>query len=149
MRLMAGILLVALLAVACGGGGDGSSEGDSSPVTTRAPAPPPTDPTADGTYQTVRQMQLDVESTFYTCNAPIKVYEPPTVEGATAQADCSSVIGLYIFDPADVSAGASALQETNQALVVGANWIISCADDLSRCEKIRDATVGGELITGG
>ena len=145
MRLKAGILLIALLAVACGGGGstDASSTGS-----TRAPAPPPTDPTADGTYQTVRQMQLDVEATFYTCNAPIKVYDPPTLEGATAQADCSSVVGLYIFEPTDVQTGLSALQETNQALVVGSNWIISCTDDISRCEKIQGAA-GGELVTSG
>ncbi|MGD2101684.1 MAG: hypothetical protein PVG83_05555 [Acidimicrobiia bacterium] len=93
-------------------------------------------------------MQLDVEAAFYLCTAPMKIYDPPTVEGALAQADCSANVTLLIYDPNDVQTGAAALQaEATGALVllVGNNWIISCSSDQDACEQIQGVT-GGELI---
>jgi hypothetical protein len=94
-------------------------------------------------------MQLDIEATFYLCTAPMKVYDPPLVEGALAQADCSNAVTLLIYDPNDVQAGVSALQAEADgplALLVGANWIISCSSEQDTCEKIQGKT-GGELVT--
>lgn len=147
MRLRAGILVLALTAVSCSGGGStGTTTG---PSATQAPSPTPTEPAAAGTYATVREMQLDVEAAFYLCSAPIKVYDPPTVDGAIAQADCSRDVALLIFEPNDVQTGVAALQGSAEApltLLVGNNWIISCSSDQATCEKIQGIT-GGELIT--
>lgn len=93
-------------------------------------------------------MQLDVEAAFYLCNAPMKVYDPPEVEGAVAHADCSSDVALLIFDPAGVSTGVAALQGSADgplSLLVGNNWIISCSSDQATCERIQGVT-GGELL---
>ncbi|MGD2059361.1 MAG: hypothetical protein PVF87_00710 [Acidimicrobiia bacterium] len=92
-------------------------------------------------------MQLDVEAAFYLCTAPMKTYDPPLVEGALAQADCSSDVQLLIYEPEDVQTGAAALQDQAEGpltLLVGENWIITCSSEAT-CEKIQGAT-GGELI---
>lgn len=94
-------------------------------------------------------MQLDVESTFYLCTAPMKVYDPPVAEGAVAQADCSKDVTLLIYQPNDVQARAATLQAEAGgpfALLIGDNWIITCSSNVAACEKIQGGT-GGELIT--
>lgn len=148
MRRIVGLVAFALVVVSCGGD---SSNGDTGTSDTQAPsAPAATDPPSDGSYDTVRAMQLDVEAAFYLCNAPMKTYDPPLVEGAVAQADCSKDVSFYIFDPSDVSAGVGAIQgeaEGALSLLVGVNWIISCAADEATCGEIH-AVTGGELLAG-
>lgn len=103
----------------------------------------------EGSYESVRAMQLDVEAAFYLCTAPMKVYDPPLAQGALAQADCSNAVTLLIYDPNNVQAGAAALQaeaEGPLVLLLGDNWIISCSSEQNTCEKIQRQT-GGELIT--
>lgn len=93
-------------------------------------------------------MQLDVESAFYLCSAPMKVYDPPVSEGALAQADCSMDVSFLIYEPNDVHAHVAALQDEaggDLVLLVGDNWIITCSSDQAACEKIQGST-GGELI---
>lgn len=93
-------------------------------------------------------MQLDVEAAFILCNAPLKVYDPPLVEGATAQGDCTRDVALHIFDPANVPAGMAALQANPDGapdLLVGTNWIIACTAGKGNCEKVQ-GIAGGDLI---
>lgn len=145
MRRSVGIAL-ALAAVSCGGGSPGTATG---PGATPPPSPSGTVAVAEGSYESVRAMQLDVEATFYLCTAPMKTYDPPVIEGALAQADCSHDVTLLIFDPNDVQTGVAALQagaDGPLALLAGDNWIISCSARVDTCEKIQGAT-GGELIT--
>jgi len=142
------MVALALVTVSCGGGG--------SPAATNAPSatPPPSapsaaEPVAGGSYESVRAMQLDIEAAFYLCSAPMKIYDPPLVEGALAQADCSKDVTLLIFEPDDVLTGAAALQETadgSLSLLVGNNWIITCSSDEATCVQIQGVT-GGELQT--
>lgn len=143
MRWRTGIIAVALATVSCGGGGSG---GESSEATT--PRPATTQPVAEGSYESVQDMATDVQSTFYLCSAPIKTYEPPLDDDALAQADCSSVVGLLIYEPGDVQASAAdilASADGASALLVGDNWIITCSSDEALCEQIQGGT-GGELI---
>lgn len=142
MRRLVGVVAVlALVVVSCGGGGSsgeapapadgGQSQGAGSP----------------GSYETLREMQLDVEAAFILCNAPLKVYDPPEVEGAVGHADCKNDVGMFLFDPANVSAGAAAVQadaEGEVVLLVGDNWIVRCSKQTD-CEKIQ-GIAGGELI---
>jgi hypothetical protein len=93
-------------------------------------------------------MQLDVERSFYLCNSPLRSVDPPTAEGALAQANCSSIVTFYIYDPSGVQAAAAALQaeaEGEFALITGDNWVITCLQ-VATCEKIH-AVTGGELTT--
>ena len=94
-------------------------------------------------------MQLDVEAAFYLCNAPMKIYDPPTIEGALAQADCSIDVALLIFEPDGIQAGAAGVEAEAEGAVtylVGNNWIISCSSNEAACTKIQGVT-GGELVT--
>lgn len=143
MRRSAGIVVLALVAVSCGGGSTGATSGSGG----TQPSSGATAPAAEGSYDSVRAMQLAVEKAFYLCNSPLKSYDPPLVEGAIEQADCTNAVGLVLFDPAAVGAGAAALQADGATtLIVGPNWIITCAADAATCEKIHGVT-GGELIT--
>ena len=142
MRRMAGFVVLALVVVACGGGG---STDDTDPP---AAADPGSGPVAEGSYETLRQMQLAVEEAFILCNAPMKTYDPPTVEGALAQGDCKSDVNLHLFEPADIQTGIAALQagaEGGVDLLVGDNWIIACSPGKGDCEKIQ-GIMGGELV---
>jgi hypothetical protein len=143
MRWRIGIISLALATVSCGASG-------SSDPTTGPAAPAPTSagaPVAEGSYESVREMQKDVESAFYLCSAPMKVYDPPEVDLALAQADCSSIVTFLIFEPSDVQASAADLQsqaDGASVLLVGENWIINCSSDEAVCVKIQGRT-GGEL----
>ncbi|HEU4319746.1 MAG TPA: hypothetical protein VFS66_06655 [Acidimicrobiia bacterium] len=138
MKGRAGIAILALAVAACGAPGSSGA----------APAPSPGEAPAEGTYQTVEDMRTDVQSAFILCNVPLKIYDPPVIEGALQQADCRSNVTMVIFEPADVLASAAALQAEADgplALVVGTNWIISCPSNQNSCEKIQGVT-GGELM---
>ena len=143
-------MALALVAVSCGGGGSsGATTDPAGPAATPAPSPSATVPVGEGSYATVREMQLDVEAAFYLCNAPMKIYDPPTIEGALAQADCSMDVALLIFEPDGIQAGAAAVQAAAEGAltyIVGNNWIISCSSNEAACNKIQGVT-GGELIT--
>lgn len=145
MRRRLGIVALALATVSCGASGStGASTGAAG-----APSQPATAPLAEGSYGSIREIQLDVEASFYLCNAPLKTYDPPTVEGAMAQADCSKAVTLLLFEPNDIQASVAALQaqaDDALALLAGDNWIITCSSEVATCEKIQGAT-GGELIT--
>ena len=102
---------------------------------------------ATGSYETLRELQLDVESAFILCNAPMKVYDPPEREGALEHADCVNAVNLFLYDPNEVAAYAATIQsepEPPVGVLYGTNWIVTCyrAGD---CEKIQGIT-GGELL---
>ena len=137
------IAVIALAAVACGGGGSSGGGGPAAPQ-----SPTATEPGSPGSFETLREMQLAVEAAFILCNAPMKVYDPPEREGATAQADCVNAVNLLMYDPNDVQAYAAAIQgeaEAPVAILVGSNWIITCHKE-GDCEKIQ-AQTGGDLLT--
>lgn len=141
------MITLALVTVSCGA--SGSPEPTAAPSATPQQSPSVTEPMAEGSYESVRAMQLDVEAAFYLCSAPMKVYDPPTIDGAQAQADCSSEVTLLIFDPNDVQTGAAALlgaPDGPLSLLAGDNWIITCSSDQATCEQIQGVT-GGELLT--
>ncbi len=139
-------MALAIATVSCGAGG--SDDTGSAPPTTTPTAD--TQPVVEGQYPTVKAMMKDVESTFYLCTAPIKIYDPPLDDDALAQADCSSTVSFFIYAPADVQANVAELQasaEGTSALLVGDNWIISCSSDEAVCQRIQGGT-GGELVVG-
>lgn len=147
MKRTAGIVALALVVVSCGGGSSGDG---ATPATEPAQSPSATDSATPGSYETVRELQLDVEAAFILCNAPMTVHDPPLVEGALAQADCKRDVGLFIYAPDDVQTGVAALQaegDAGQVLLVGHNWIVACSSERGDCEKIQGVT-GGELIGG-
>ncbi|MGB7860164.1 MAG: hypothetical protein WBM90_06675 [Acidimicrobiia bacterium] len=143
MRWRIGLVALVMAVVACGG--SSSSDGTSTPG---AASPPPSsgEPVAEGSFETVQAMQKAVEAAFYLCTAPIKIYDPPILEGALAQADCSSVVSLLIFPPDGVANGAADLLASGTSvLILGNNWIIGCSTDEAACERIHGGT-GGELV---
>ena len=90
-------------------------------------------------------MQLDVESAFYLCSAPMKIYDPPTSGDALAQADCSSDVTFLIYEPDDVQPNAAELLDQADGLLVllvGDNWIINCSSEEAACEQIQGGTGG-------
>jgi len=142
MRRIAGIVILALAAVSCGGGSTPATSGSGG----TQPSSGATAPLPEGSYESLRALQLGVQSAFVLCNAPLKTYDPPLVEGALEQGDCTNSVGLFLYDPGTVQAGAATLQaEGAVAVLVGTNWVVTCAD-VPTCEKIQ-GTIGGDLIT--
>lgn len=132
--------------VACGGNGSSETEA-TSPATAPTAA---TEPLTEGGYGSVQDMMRDVESTFYLCTAPMKIYDPPLDDDALAQADCSNTVSFFIYAPADLAANIAELQASvdgTSVLLVGDNWIISCKSDEAVCQRIQGGT-GGELVVG-
>lgn len=148
MRRRAFIVALVLACASCGGNGSSETTGTPPPTTPQAPAS--TEPVAEGEYATVQAMMKDVESTFYLCTAPIKIYDPPLDDDALAQADCSNTVSFFIYEPTDVQANVAELQgnaDGASVLLVGVNWIISCKSDEAVCMRIQGGT-GGELVVG-
>jgi len=146
MRRIAVIVALAVASASCGAGG--SSETAATPPPTTPESPIATEPVAEGEYASVQAMMKDVESTFYLCTAPMKIYDPPLDEDALAQADCSNTVGFFIFETADVEAKVAEFQgnaEGTSALLIGENWIINCLSDEAVCTRIQGGT-GGELV---
>ncbi|MGD2042588.1 MAG: hypothetical protein PVJ28_02995 [Acidimicrobiia bacterium] len=144
MRQTAAIIAIALATVSCGA--SGSSE--SATPTTTPQSPATTTPVAEGEYASVQDMMKAVESTFYLCTAPMKIYDPPLDADALAQADCSSTVSFFIYEPDDVPAKVAEIQdnaEGTSVLLVGDNWIISCGSDEAVCTRVQGGA-GGELM---
>lgn len=145
MRRRLGIIALALATVSCGSGG--SSE-TTSPSATPPPSSSGTGPVAEGDYGSVQDMMKAVESTFYLCTAPIRIYDPPLDDDAVAQADCSDTVSFFIYESNDVQTNVAELQNNadgTSALIIGDNWIISCHSDEAVCNRIQRGT-GGELV---
>jgi len=146
MKRKVGIIALALVTVSCGG--SASSESTNAAAATQPSPTSSTGSVAEGSYESVRALQLDVEAAFYLCSAPMKIYDPPLSEDALAQADCSKDIGLLIYEPNDVQTNAAEIlanADGISVLLVGDNWIITCSSDEATCERIQGVT-GGELI---
>lgn len=93
-------------------------------------------------------MQKAVESTFYLCTAPMAIYDPPLDADALGQADCSSTVSFFIYEPDDVPAKVAEIQndaDGASVVLVGDNWIISCGSDEAVCTRVQGGA-GGELI---
>lgn len=93
-------------------------------------------------------MMKAVESTFYLCTAPMEIYDPPLDADALAQADCSSTVSFFIYEPDDVPQKVAEIQNNadgTSVVLVGDNWIISCGSDEAVCTRVQGGA-GGELM---